>query len=134
MLIEQSGFHDRPYGSFGEMLPMPNMEPPAPARQPFTIPPADWEQEERERQEREIHLAQEQQVTAIEKMMADALERGEIDEPAPLGPAVHYEPLRRLTFEEPDWRTEELEHARREEHALAEEHPSRHPPAERGAA
>jgi hypothetical protein len=139
-------FHDRPFGSRGEMLAPPPSAPPPPAPQAFVIPPPDWAAEERERDaanRSRVSDSEGPQMSAIEKMMADALERGEIDEPAPLGPPVQVQPLQRFVPPEPDWNEVEREatarnRRERRQHALdvlnEEETPARFPPPQRGAA
>jgi hypothetical protein len=117
-------YDTKPFGSHGELIVARPVPRPAPS-QPFVIPPPNWAAEERERRQRDAgqpEPPQQPQVPAVERMMAAALERDEIDEPPPLGPAVHSQPLTRPVFPEPDWNTEEaaaLERNKREqrEHA-----------------
>jgi hypothetical protein len=133
-------FHDRPFGSHGEML-VPPVEPAPPAPQPFVIP--EWPEEERRRAAQGAVEPQTTE-TAIERMMREALERGEIDEPAPLGPPLEqHQALQRFVPPEADWEQVERDAIRenqrvereRARHLLNEEEtPARFPPARRGAA
>jgi hypothetical protein len=138
-------FRNRPFGTHGEMLPMPSVEPPPPP-EPSVIPPPDWAAEERERKERDAGQPappEQPQATAVERMMAAALELGEIDEPPPLGPPLKIARLERFRPPEADWDAEEREATRRNKQAQRdharqvlneEETPSRFPPPQRGAA
>jgi hypothetical protein len=69
------------------------------------VPPPNWEQE---RRARDVEPEPTPQVSAHEAMMLAALERGEIDEPPPLGPpARDFVPLVPVPIPEADWREEE---------------------------
>jgi hypothetical protein len=112
-LLARAKFDDMPLGGFaGEMLrpdPTPTIVTPS-----FQPPPPDWEAEERERREHGGSLAEpvasDPDVTAVEQMMSAAAERGELDEPRPLGPPVPPGgPYLPPPIPEPDWRQEERE-------------------------
>jgi hypothetical protein len=145
-MLAAAKFEAMPYGGFaGEMLLSPPAAPPAaPAPAGLVIEPPDWAAEERERRERGLsqNVAEPARPLggAVSEMMAAAQERGELEEPRALGPAVlPLPPLRRPVLPEPDWRAEERERARlaREqagEPALAEEQPSGYPPLRRQSA
>lgn len=109
-------FRDRPFAtSYGETVGhvQPTVEP-LPSGRPV-IPPPDWEQEAAERVAMETSLSiatpgtevSAGQGSAVEQMMTNARELGELDEPPPLGPPVIYPPLRRPVFPAPDWRAED---------------------------
>jgi hypothetical protein len=138
-------FQDRPWGmSYGEvMVTPPAASPPAP--EPFVIPP--WTEEERRQAAVSVPSTAELPESAVEVMMREARERGEVDFPeAKFGGYAHVEPLTRPVPPEPDWNTEEYEailRNRRERltqarqivaEAAVEEESSSYPPAKRGAA
>lgn len=111
-----SEFADKPFGSYGEMLPSPPAEPPPPAPEPFVIPPPPW-QEQLERGDFDPALlappeAPADQVDALSAMKAASGDG--YDPPAwrPIVPPTP--PLLPVKIPPPDWREEELERARRE--------------------
>jgi hypothetical protein len=109
--------YDPPYGSTGAWT-VPRPPEPQPIVTPrFQVPPVDWELEAAERRERGEEPASSGAPgpSAVEAMMHQARERGELEEPPPLGPPVEGEPLRRPVVPEVDWRLEEFERRERED-------------------
>lgn len=120
-----------PLGGWGgETLVAPaDPAPPPPAPEPFIVEP--WPEEERLRAMQDNAEPPDPAMTAHQAMMAAALARGEVDWPEVPGPPLQLPPLERPRFPEPDWRAEQLERARLEEHGLLEERPRIHPPPRR---
>jgi hypothetical protein len=145
MMIANGEFEDRPWGmSYGEVMRPPAVSPPPPP-EPFHIEP--WSEQERREAAASVPSTDEIPESAVEAMMREARERGEVDFPeARFGGPAHIEPLTRPVFPEPDWNAEEYEailRNRRERlaqarqtvaEAAAEEESSSYPPARRGAA
>ena len=95
-------YQAREWGDRGQRLP-PTRPAPAPPPAPV-IPPPDFSVDEHLRGPGESPP----RMTAVERMLLAARERGELPEPElwPL-PAPPLPPLERPTFPEADWRTEE---------------------------
>jgi hypothetical protein len=120
--MRRDEFDQKPLGGYAGEQIVPRVDPPPQVAQPFVIEPPNWEQEARERAERgEDDVEPEPSRppgSAVAEMMAAARERGELEEPRPLGPPVQPAgPFLRPRLPEPDWRQEQ---ASREKQAAAD--------------
>jgi hypothetical protein len=106
-------FHDRPFGfTGGESTPIPAPRP-APAPRPFVIEP--WPEEERRAQEVEARSEPAPpSVTAVEAMMNQARELGEIDEHEFGLPVPPQPPPPRFEPPPVDWEQEERQRLEQE--------------------